>query len=101
MPKQSRRDTTDEFMDLLGGVLQETGRDLEGSLDAVKAEVAKQLTQLSMAAGEPGYERAVIAARDNVALVAGLAAVEDADAVDSRILGVIQGGLSFGAKLLV
>lgn len=86
---------------MLQGTLQETGRDLEGSLDAVKAEVAKQLAALSLAAGEPGYERAVIAARDNVALVAGLQAVADADAVDSRILGIIQGGLTFGAKLLI
>lgn len=91
---------TQNFMDSLNASLRETGRDLSVSMDEVRAEAANQLIKLSLAAGEPGYERAVIAARDNVALVAGLKSVSNADAVDGRIIGVIQGALFVGAKAL-
>lgn len=89
-----------DFMKLLESSLKETGKELSVSLDVVRAEAARQMAQLALAAGEPGYERAVIAARDNVAMVAGLQSVANADAVDARIIGVIQGGLFLGAKAI-
>lgn len=91
---------SNDFMASLKASLAETGRDLNVDLATVKAKAAEQMTQLAMASGEPGYDRAVIAARDNVAMAAGLAAVKNADAVDSRIIGVIQGSLFFGAKVI-
>ena len=100
MPKQSKKNATDQFMDLLQGVASETGHDLSESADRIRTTVAEQMAKLSLVVGEPGYDRAVKAARDNVALAAGLAAVEDADAADGRIIGVIQGALFFGAKTL-
>ena len=92
--------TTDDFMDSLKASLAETGRDLGADLDKVRAKAAEQMAMLALSAGEPGYGRAVIAARDNVAMAAGLAAVRDADAADARIIGVIQGSLFFGAKVI-
>lgn len=100
MPKQSKKNATDQFMELLSSAAKETGADLSGSADQIRVTVAEQMAKLSLVVGEPGYDRAVLAARDNVALVAGLAAVEDADAADSRIIGIIQGALFFGAKTL-
>lgn len=100
MPKQSKKNATDQFMDLLTSAAEETGTDLTESLDSVRTVVAEQMAKLSLVVGEPGYDRAVKAARDNVALAAGLAAVEDADAADGRIIGIIQGALFFGAKTL-
>lgn len=100
MPKQSKKNATDQFMDLLNGVAKETGKDLSESLGTIRTTVAEQMAKLSAVVGEPGYERAVLAARDNVALAAGLEAVEDGDAADTRIIGVIQGALFFGAQTL-
>lgn len=91
---------TNDFMDLLGSTLKETGKELETSLDDVRQYASEQLAQLALAVGEPGYDRAVIAARDNVLLRMGLRSVANADAVDSRIIGVVQGALFFGAKAI-
>jgi len=91
---------TNDFMDLLGSALKETGKELEASLDDVRQYASEQLAQLALAVGEPGYERAVIAARDNVLMRMGLRAVDSADASDQRIIGIVQGGLFFGAKVL-
>lgn len=97
---QSTTNTSNDIIKVLESALKETGKDLGVSLDAVKVKIAEQLALLALAVGEPGYDRAVIAARDNVAFAMGLSAVADADAIDSRIIGVIQGGLSMGARLL-
>lgn len=91
----------EEFMNSLKATLAETGRSLNTDLDVVRASAAEQLVNLSLAAGEPGYDMAVIAARDIVAMTAGLQAVSVADATDARIIGVIQGSLSMAAKLAV
>lgn len=88
----------DEFMELINGVIDETGRTIGLSKDQLKIEAANQLGMLALAVGEPGYDRAVLASRDNMALSMGLAAVGEADAVDARILGVLQGGLFLAAK---
>ena len=72
----------------------------DGGLE-LKLVVSQELAQLALAVGEPGYERAVTAARDNVALAAGLMVVSVADSSDARLLGIIQGALFMGAKALV
>ena len=91
---------SNEFMDSLKASLKETGRKIDVDLEEVRVYAASQMTQLALAVGEPGYDRAVIAARDNVAMKAGLLAVAHADAIDSRIVGVIQGSLFVGARIL-
>lgn len=90
----------DDFMSVLQGTLKETGRELKVSVSDLRQRAAEQMAQLALAAGEPGYDRAVIAARDNVLLLAGIESVERADAVDNRIIGVVQAGLFMGAKVL-
>lgn len=89
---------SEDLTDLVASALEETGRSLDEGREALQLEASTQLTQLALAVGEPGYDRAVVAARDNVALAAGLQAAAEADAADSRIIGIIQGALFFGAK---
>lgn len=90
----------DDFMGVLEDTLKETGRELRVSVADLRQRAGEQMALLALAAGEPGYERAVVAARDNVLLLAGIEAVEHADAVDSRIIGVVQAGLFMGARVL-
>lgn len=87
----------DDFEKLFSSVVEGT------SISAAKvaAYAADQAASLAGLVDDPGYHEAVIAARDNVALQAGITASQQADATDSRILGVLEGALFMGAKVLV
>ena len=83
----------DELKQLIETALEETGADLKQGGHALTALMAQRAAELSTLVGVPGYEQACIAARDEVALAAGLEAVEQTDAATSRVLSIIQGGL--------
>lgn len=85
-----------EFEELLNATIQGTSI----STAEVAAYAAEQAAMLKNVANQPGYHQAVLAARDNVALKAGIKASEQADATDSRIIGIIEGALFMGAKVL-
>lgn len=85
---------------LLESALEETGADLEATTSEVALYAAQRTAVLATLVGLNGYEQAVIAERDNVALRAGLSAVSVADAARERLLGVIQGALFLGAQML-
>jgi len=89
-----------DFKELLEDALEETGVEVEKNLDEVSEYAAARAQHLSTIVGEPGFMQAVRAERDNVAIEAGLATVDTAEAVDARIRGVLQGALSIGAKFL-
>lgn len=89
-----------EFLQLIDSALQETGVSLKASSAEVAVYAAGRAAFLSTIIGQPGFEQAVIAERDNVALFAGIAAVNQAVAVQARIVGVIQGALFMGAQAL-
>ena len=80
--------------------LAEISADLESTVDGVAAYAAQRMAVLATLVGQPGYEEAVIAERDNVAMFAGIGAVDTADAAAQRLLGIVQGVLSLGAQLL-
>lgn len=90
----------DELERLLKDAAKETGRDLQFNTVAVAAYAAERTAYLSTLVGQPGFEEAVRAERDNVALKAGLTAVATADAADARLIGIIQGVLFLGARSL-
>lgn len=90
----------DEFMGVLMSGLEETGVDLQADLADVRLYASEQLAVLALAVGEPGYAAAVIAARDNVLMKMGLSVVSAADAADNRIIGIVQGALALGAKVI-
>lgn len=83
----------DQLKNLLADALDATGADLEASGQAIAHLTATRAAELSVLVGLAGYDQAVVAARDEVALAAGLAAVDNADAATARVLSLIQGGL--------
>lgn len=85
---------------LLESALSELGSDLEKTTDEVAMYAAERTAVLATIIGLPGYEAAVIAERDSVALFAGLNAVEVAEKTRERILGIIQAALFLGAQML-
>lgn len=89
-----------ELGKLLSDAVKETGQDLKGDLQVVTAYAAERTAVLATLVGQPGFEEAVRAERDNVALKAGIASVAAADAFDQRVVGIIQGALFIGAKAL-
>ena len=85
-----------QFRDLLD--------DLKLGAEEARSELAlyasERAAALSLSVGEPGYQEAVTAARDSVALKAGIVAVGQADQADQHTLGLIAGALTFAARVL-
>jgi hypothetical protein len=79
---------------------EEAGVDLK-SIRVVSAYAAERAAVLSALIGHPGYEEAVRAERDNVALRLGIATAAQAHAAEQRMLGVLRTVLSLGARILV
>jgi hypothetical protein len=79
--------------DLLRQAIGETGVNLQRSADEVIRYTAQQGAVLSLAAGEPGFGKAMTAATNAVALYAGLNATLEAEAADARLVGIITGVL--------
>ncbi len=67
------------------------------NLENLDREIRHQLERLAQAVDQPGFEEAVEAARDVVALELGINAVNTADAADLQMLGVISGALHASA----
>ena len=83
--------------DLLEQAMRETVARLKRSAFEVAAYTTQRTTHLAGLAGQPGFAEAVTAERDAVATFAGIRAVGEADAADSRILGIIEGALAVAA----
>ncbi len=95
-----------EFLNLLARTVSEIGAqaDVE-KLEGVAAYAAERAAHLATIVHEPGFEDAVDAERDAVALKAAQAITEAADGADAairaRIVGLVHGALSLGARALV
>ncbi len=89
-----------EFRDLLSDFLDETGAELRGDLNAVVLYANERTAHLSTLAGQPCFQEAVRAERDNVMLEAAINTVDAADGTDQRLIGLVQGALAIGAKAL-
>ena len=90
----------DDFVQLLKDNAVEAGRELSSDLTAVSDYAAARLAHLSTVVREPGFREALLAERDNVALKAAGRAVDRADSFDAKLLGLIEGSLSLGARAL-
>lgn len=90
----------DEIEAMFRDALDATGRTLSESSAALAQYAADQADLLALAVGEPNFEQAVIAARDNVALRAGIEATNAADQFDMKLAGFITGALRLGARAL-
>lgn len=74
------------------------GAALTSEIEGLAAYAAGRADHLSFAIGEPGFEDALRAERDALALRASLGAVARADEIDARILAVTQGSLALAAR---
>lgn len=90
-----------EFETLVKDAATALGRKLgTEQLTAAREAAQKEMLDLSLIVGEPGYELALVASRDVVALKLGLKLVTGADAADDQLVGLIQGALGIAARAL-
>jgi hypothetical protein len=94
-------DVGKELGDALKGAADRLGKTLGGNMDELRTYAAERMLHLSSLIGQPGYQEALVAERDNVALKAGLLAVASADAADAELVGVITGAMVVGARALI
>ena len=86
---------------MIQATAREFGVTVKVDAKALATYTAQRVAHLGTLVGKPGFEDAVVAERDSLALRAGVLAVKAADVVDSRIVGLIQAALSIGARALV
>lgn len=77
----------------LASALTSTGRELRYSAAEVAQYVAARAAYLATLAGQAGFEQAMQAEQDCCRIFAGVRAVEQADAIDGKVLGIMQLGL--------
>ncbi len=76
----------------------DTSTEMVGDLEGLIEYVAARTGVLALSADEPGFNMAIEAERDNIALYATTEAVTRADEVDRRILAVIRGSIVLAAR---
>ena len=80
--------------------LAETGRSFQTASADVAKYAAERAAVLAQAVREPGFEEAVRAERNALLHKLEIEAIDEADATDARLIGLLQGTLAFGARLL-
>ena len=90
----------EQLIEQLKAALAETGRELGDTAEAVAAYARERAFHLATIQGQPGFELAVIAERDSILLFAGIQLVDEADAADERVKGILEGGLSVAAGVI-
>jgi hypothetical protein len=94
-------DIKDDILQILKDALKETGTTIKKSAKEVAAYASMRAEHLSKEVGKPGFAMAVRVERDNVILFAGIKTAAGMEEANAKIMGVIQGLLAFGAKLLI
>lgn len=91
----------EEFRRTLVDAGNRLGAEFGDGLAEIEPFVQQQLELLSRTVDEPGYETALVSARNSVALRLGIQAVDAGDAVDREIIGLITGALAIGARAVL
>lgn len=91
---------TDEIKNLIEIAIEDTGAELKTGSREIVALMAQRAAELSGLVGVPGYDQAAVAARDEIALAAGIELVEQADKAAARVQSIVQGGLMLLAGAL-
>lgn len=73
----------------LRALSSEYGRSLAGNLKSVALYTNERIAALRLASGEPGFDAAVAAERDNIKLMAAGRTVDTADEFDKKIFAVV------------
>lgn len=100
MDSTALKSIAQEFVDLLKTNAVEAGKNLADDLNAVREYAAARMAHLSTIAAEPGFRQALIAERDSLALMAAGRAIDEGDAFDARLIGIVEGALAIGSKAL-
>jgi hypothetical protein len=96
----TQTDIGQQFFDAIVGPLTNLGFDLKNKASEVKMYAAQSMARLATLVGQPGYEMAVEAERDIVAIKVGMKVLADAKKTDAVAVGIIEGALRMGAGLL-
>lgn len=91
-----------DIVALIADQASQIGTGITNELDAVAQYAAARADHLALLLqnGEPGFDQALLAERDNVVLKAASGAVARADDLDARILAVAANGLRIAAVAL-
>lgn len=100
MENDTYQSVLDDFIDMLTQAGIDTIEGGAGGVARVAEYAARRTAHMAPLVGEDGFLAALAAETDNVALRAGLAAVEEADAADARLRGMLEGAMRLGARLL-
>lgn len=100
MDRNFQAELETQFREMIEATLRQLGRELRVGVAELSQYAAARTEHLSTLVGEPGFEEAVLAERDNVLLRAGITATRTADVADQRFVGIIQGALRIGAAAL-
>lgn len=90
----------DDIKAMFEGMFEEMKASLRGDVQALANYAAERTAHLSTLVGQAGFDQAVIAERDNVALRAGIKAVAQADAIDARRVELISRLLAIAAMAI-
>lgn len=90
-----------ELADLLIQQAKGAGVELKADLESVRVYAAARMAHLATCVGQPGYQDAVLAEAQNIAMEAAIKALDQAAAADARLLGIVQGALAIGSKALI
>jgi hypothetical protein len=93
-------DTRTQFETLLKDAIKETGVTMTQSAKEVAQYMHDRALHLSSIVDQPGFDQALRAERNSVAMRAGLKLADNAEAADQRIIGIIQGALGIAAGAL-
>lgn len=90
----------EQFKSLIETTADRLGIELSSKAQAVRDYARSRMLFLASIVDEPGFDLALLAERDNVAMFIGISAAQAGDAADVELRGVILGALSIGAKAL-
>lgn len=91
---------TFKFEEMIREAAKEVGVKTKVGGRSLAAYMYERAAHLATIAGQKGFEKALRAERNNVALAAGLAVDDAAAAGDRFLVGVIQGALRVAAGVL-
>jgi hypothetical protein len=94
------QDFADTFKELLEKTVRETATELKVGAAELALYASERAAHLSSIVGQPGFNAAVQAERDNVAIKGAIKLQDQATRADERFLGLIHGALAFGASAL-
>lgn len=94
---------TTQFLEIFRDQVEDMGDSLKVTVGELASYMTQRASMLAvmLASSEPGFDLALLAERDNVALFAGVKAVEKAREMDNRLIGMIHGALAIASTVLV